>query len=703
MNENKPLNDAALGDDSLNSTSPVNTDSPFASVLTTLQAALRGMLFLRFRLPEKGLSWTHFVGFMCSLLLIQFLRDIARIGLSGELSLYGAPGVLFIVPVLAFASWLMAALARKTERTFDVLLMCIGLAVMFQFGSLLLQLWFDFDVFGQLFSRQFRSLEHYMDLGLTIWLALACAIAAGRILEITILKKMLACIVALAFIYAPLSLVYRSTALWMEPYDMSDDATDGGATPNPYLAISSEEIFYLQPSLLDIELNRLKPKADTNSQSQLFLIAMAGYASQDVFMKEVQFLDRLFERRFGTKDHSIRLINNAATVKQLPIASTTSLALSLKRLAAVMEKDKDILFMYLSSHGSKEHEISLDFGAMRFKTLDPIVLKKMLDESGIVHRVIVISACYSGGFIESLKNDNTLIITSASADKTSFGCSNEADSTYFGKAFFEDALSKTFSFSEAFEIAKPAIAAREEADNYTPSDPQMFVGAKIKDVLDKHAQQSAQLEQSRSQQKIAESLVRIPQVEVSKGSMTLGKQTNISKPDPALQLAAQKVVSRFDFQQLSRAQELQCRAQAADLAHSVFKSDPSYFGGLNPHSPEWPTVLKIYQEFFDETCAYTDDEALTDIFAKMYANNFTENELRKLGEFYSSPLGVKSISVNNQANLNFQKAELDYMNKESISANARFYKKLTALIESVHRAKAKETKPKNSWWDLFKG
>ena len=110
-------------------------------------------------------------------------------------------------------------------------------------------------------------------------------------------------------------------------------------------------------------------------------------------------------------------------------------------------------------------------------------LRKLLDESGIKHRVVVVSSCYSGGFINALKNDDTLVISASAPDKNSFGCDNENDWTYFGNAYFNEALRNTFSFIKAFDIAKPVIAAREKKEDFEPSNPQMALGAAIGDKL----------------------------------------------------------------------------------------------------------------------------------------------------------------------------------------------------------------------------
>lgn len=206
-------------------------------------------------------------------------------------------------------------------------------------------------------------------------------------------------------------------------------------------------------------------------------------------MKEVDAVGRLFRERFGSEGKTIRLVNNSKSLATSPIASITSLRKSLQRVATVMNNGEDILFLFLTSHGSKTHRFSLEFAPLQLHELDPEKLRALLDESGIKNRVVVISACYSGGFINTLKNENSLIISASASDKNSFGCSNEAEWTYFGKAFFDEALRKTHSFVEAFEMAKPVIAVWEKEQGYAPSEPQMALGEKIKPKLVKLQQQ----------------------------------------------------------------------------------------------------------------------------------------------------------------------------------------------------------------------
>jgi hypothetical protein len=71
-------------------------------------------------------------------------------------------------------------------------------------------------------------------------------------------------------------------------------------------------------------------------------------------------------------------------------------------------------------------------------------LANMLARTGMRHKVVVISACYSGIFIPRLANPDILVITAADADHPSFGCQDKAKWTYFGDAFFNVALRPSF-------------------------------------------------------------------------------------------------------------------------------------------------------------------------------------------------------------------------------------------------------------------
>ena len=141
--------------------------------------------------------------------------------------------------------------------------------------------------------------------------------------------------------------------------------------------------------------------------------------------------------------------------------------------------DQDVVMVYLTSHGGRDHKLAVEFPPLQLEALAPATLKEMLDGAGIKWRIIVVSACYSGGFIEPLKDDYTLIMTASAADRTSFGCGSESEATYFGDALFQHALRFEDSFVKAFEQAKQRIAERERTEKRESSNPQLFVGDKM--------------------------------------------------------------------------------------------------------------------------------------------------------------------------------------------------------------------------------
>jgi hypothetical protein len=152
-------------------------------------------------------------------------------------------------------------------------------------------------------------------------------------------------------------------------------------------------------------------------------------------------------------------------------------------LAETMNPAEDILFLMLSSHGSEDHKLSTDYYPLDMNDIGPREIKTILDNAGIKWRVIVISSCYSGGFIEPLIDDNTLIMTASDKDKQSFGCGHDGDYTYFGEALFGKHLKLERKFSTAFYAARKDIEARETEESIDASLPQISIGENIEKQL----------------------------------------------------------------------------------------------------------------------------------------------------------------------------------------------------------------------------
>jgi hypothetical protein len=424
-------------------------------------------------------SWSLLVTLVCAVLLPAFAIGLMRWGPRASFSPSSLPGVLFGVPVSMLAAWTLARLAGRTDETLRLLTAFLSLAIPIELTA---------SIFGPAIGARVAAFgvrwseARLPDRFAALWVALASVVAAVRMLRVPARRWLPATLLGLAVVGLPLGVVYREDALWEPAFDASRAAE----LQRLATALREEDVFYLQPKLLEQQLGALQ--RGRPGIVDLYFVGVAGYAEQDVFMKEVHSVARLFAERFDTNGRSLMLINNPATVRETPVASPTSLRLALQRVGEVMDRDEDILFLFITSHGSKDHRTSFDFSPMHFTTLDPGRLKEMLDAADIRRRVVVVSTCYSGAFVDALKDDRTLVISASAPDRNSFGCSNEADFTFFGKAYFDEALRNTYSFVEAFDIAKETIAARERNVHYAGSEPMMSAGAEIRVTLDRFVQ-----------------------------------------------------------------------------------------------------------------------------------------------------------------------------------------------------------------------
>jgi hypothetical protein len=232
-------------------------------------------------------------------------------------------------------------------------------------------------------------------------------------------------------------------------------------------AANSEIALYNQRALLTQAIDALGPREP--GRINLFLLAVGGDGSQEVFRREVEFVRQQFAERFGTARRTIALVNSRTSVQTLPMATVTSIREALSALATRMDRNQDILFVFLTSHGSREHELVLDQNGMDLPNLPAAELGRLLRESGIRWKVVLISACYSGGFLEPLKDERTLVITAARHDRQSFGCADENDFTYFGRAYFERALPQASSFQDAFRKAETLVHEMEVRELKAPA------------------------------------------------------------------------------------------------------------------------------------------------------------------------------------------------------------------------------------------
>jgi hypothetical protein len=290
-------------------------------------------------------------------------------------------------------------------------------------------------------------------------------------------RQRVAAVAGIAFVAG---FIWLTDALDVIP-DVWAAAEVEAAADNNDIEADAESLLFDQAARIDRALAAIGPV--TSSSPQTFFLGFAGVGEQKVFAQEIGLASRVLSERYGMNGRGLSLINDERDLERTPLASVSGLKYALRGLAKRMNVDRDVLFLSISSHGAQDPAIAVSNSQLPLNDLTDEDLAEALSDSEIKWRVIIISACYAGGFIDSLKNAQTIVIAAAAADRTSFGCSNDRDLTYFGEAFYRDALPEARSLRDAFEKAKSAIAVREHREHVDPSKPQAYFGAELEAKL----------------------------------------------------------------------------------------------------------------------------------------------------------------------------------------------------------------------------
>jgi len=223
-----------------------------------------------------------------------------------------------------------------------------------------------------------------------------------------------------------------------------------------------------------VPLAVLPPDAVADPNVSVLAFGLVG--SQSVFESEAKGSAAILARQLGASNVVAR-----ANTKTRGDVTIEAIKAAIQSAAAKMDREHDLLALILTSHGSPDG-VAVQAGR-RVEILSPPALAGMLDRAGVRHRVVIISACYSGVFL-NLANDDTLVIAAADSEHSSFGCQDKVKWTYFGDAFFNTALRHTANLRSAFEEARAIVRQREHRNGFIPSNPQIAGGKNIDQLLE---------------------------------------------------------------------------------------------------------------------------------------------------------------------------------------------------------------------------
>ena len=400
---------------------------------------------------------------------VLFAFSFAAVGPQGEVNLYEVPRAFLFVPlVLTFGLVARRGGDDEAMLRLPTAVTAAGIVVTVLTSALYLlsqHQWLPYVA----------TYWTLVDYGTLAWWAAIIVIATWRLAALPRRAALLTACAGIVLLEVPAYWLPQGL-LWAPRYD--ERAAYAAGT---FHTLADERAFYAQDGALERELSGLH--AERPRHVDFYVVAAGLYAGEDVFMKDVETVTSVLAERFDTEGRTVKLVNNAKTIEAHPIASLTSISESLRRVGETMNVEEDVLVLFITSHGTEKHELAVDFRPLRFMPIEPQSLREALVASGARWRVVVISACYSGGFIDALKDEHTLVITASRADRQSFGCGTASESTYLVRALFGEALKKTYSLEAAFVEARALIEGWERKSGHEPSMPQLYVGSAIRSKL----------------------------------------------------------------------------------------------------------------------------------------------------------------------------------------------------------------------------
>jgi len=260
------------------------------------------------------------------------------------------------------------------------------------------------------------------------------------------------------------------------------------ASAQPAAAMPSfNQLYRAQGQLMASELGGLQPRVA--GRTNVYAIAVAGQGSMQLFSREAQLALQVAAGRFGGDYRGGVLLSNVLSdLPSHPWATHASMEAAARGIGERIDPARDIVVIYLTSHGAPDAWIATSLpNNTVFPPISSASLASALSQAGIKRRIVIVSACFSASWIPALASDDTIVITAAAKDRTSFGCDDSRYLTYFGEAFLEGPLARGASLREAFETARGKVAKWEAQEEFIPSMPQASIGRNLQGLWTERA------------------------------------------------------------------------------------------------------------------------------------------------------------------------------------------------------------------------
>ncbi len=423
-------------------------------------AGFRLALFMRVDRLAFRIDFVQLLLLFVASAAIDVLVDWIRVGEDAQFTWFGAGGEFFSAGLLLLTAMLQALLfgARGAALAIPVLALASYPAIQVAHAAP--------DVYPSLFEEAPPWAGDVFDIALAVWAfavfvrVVAVALGPGT--------RRRAALAVAGGVMLTAGVALSPAMLPSQGWWHAASAAADGRYPNP----ASEPVLAAQATLLDDALSNLDD--ETQGETDLYFVGYASDARDETYREDMLAAQQVMDERWDTEDRSLVLLNSPATLLDTPMATVTNLRETLKELAAAIDPHEDVVMLYLAGPADKDGALVGALPPLELVPLSPAVLRTLLDEAGIVWRIVVVSSCRAEGFAEALKSDTTVVLAAAPGE-----CGSARDATRLGSALFHDALPRAESLQQALEAAQAAVrSAGGAATLYVGAD----MTAKLKEL-----------------------------------------------------------------------------------------------------------------------------------------------------------------------------------------------------------------------------
>ncbi len=161
-----------------------------------------------------------------------------------------------------------------------------------------------------------------------------------------------------------------------------------------------------------------------------------------------------------------------------PQATLENFELVMTKMAEVA-RPQDRVMLLISTHANPG-TLNINVAGKNAAPITARALSDALAPLAKTPTLVVLSACYSGGFLEALRAPNRVVLTATDVHKTSFKCQYPGEHTFFADALFNQAGAEQLSITDWMGAAQKSIQAQEKRKRLAASAPKMFVGEEAK-------------------------------------------------------------------------------------------------------------------------------------------------------------------------------------------------------------------------------